>query len=217
MATGRRDAQVHGRTWQRVESGTARRDAPGDELARRRGGRRREADRIGRGQRQPPHRLPPERVIGAIGRRQQHSPAPRRLPREHNRAAVAITLHRDQRAGRAARPAGQRQHVGAGPGPAERRHGGERGNRLPAFARLVEIARQLHDRVRFPRCRQLDPVRAARRSCRRLQHAASRSERSSGSTSSSGVSISPLRTKDCAPRTSRPPPRFPTKSRVASS
>ena len=57
--------------------------------------------------RQPSHRLPPERIVRTIGRRQHHPPAPRGFAGEDHRASLAVALHRDERT---RRPAGAAAH-----------------------------------------------------------------------------------------------------------
>ena len=56
-------------------------------------------------------------VVGAVGRRQHHPPAPRRLAGEHHRPPLPVALHGQQRARFAGRAAGDGQHLGAGPWP----------------------------------------------------------------------------------------------------
>ncbi len=54
-------------------------------------------DRLRRARGEPASGLTPEGLIRLVVRRQHHAPAPRRLAREHHRAAVAVTLHGDER------------------------------------------------------------------------------------------------------------------------
>ncbi len=218
-AVRRGHADVHRRLGLRLERGVARpRRAP---AAARPGAvpaaRDRERDRSAP-QRQPPQRLPPERVVRAVGRGQHHPPPPRGLAREDHRASFAVALHRDQR--RAARrparrspPARWRQ---AGARRAARR--GQRRQRFPSPARVVGGRRELHDRMRFPAA--VSVTRFAPRDVRGRGHGAAAADRDKLERQhffERRVARAPAGRNDRAPSTSRPPPRWPTNARVASS
>ena len=85
-----------------------RRSHPGDDAA---------AEVIATGSvdaaRQPAGHLPPDGVVGAVGRGQHHAPPPRRLAGEDHRPALPVALHGQQRPGLAGGAAGHRQHLRA--------------------------------------------------------------------------------------------------------
>jgi hypothetical protein len=75
--------------------------------------------RIRRRRGQPPDRLTPEKLKGAVLGRQLHAPPPRSLAREHHRASLAVALHRDERT-RSVRRAHEREHLRPCPRRAKR-------------------------------------------------------------------------------------------------
>ena len=127
---------AHLRVRYRLERGVANRDVDRRGGPQRGSGRDGDADGLRRLAREPACGLPPEGLVGAIGRRHHHLPAPAALAAEDHRAAASEPLHGDERHGASRAALCSREHRRTRPRRPERRRTGQRRQRQPAAARL---------------------------------------------------------------------------------